>query len=261
MLKLALTKLGLKRLERTAVKVARCVLRGRRRWQHLLCYPTLVALIFLCLAASSKAEEKKELLAEHVAEADRDRLKGLTEKSREIVMSAIAEKYRELLMLRQQRDGVIENKNLTGSGGLGHNYRDLVLLKVFISSSMSPELLKTYVRQAKRYGGVLVFNGLPDNSWVKLNKTVTEIVGNEEGVGIQIDPEEFDRFNIKTVPAFVLFKEDNRVTYTSKEAEENKVIYDKVTGNIGIETALRLFAEKGELSLEAQAKLENTGND
>ena len=221
----------------------------------------LVALIFLCLAASSKAEEKKELLAEHVAEADRDRLKGLIEKSREIVMSAIAEKYRELLMLRQQRDGVIENKNLTGSGGLGHNYRDLVLLKVFISSSMSPELLKTYVRQAKRYGGVLVFNGLPDNSWVKLNKTVTEIVGNEEGVGIQIDPEEFDRFNIKTVPAFVLFKEDNRVTYTSKEAEENKVIYDKVTGNIGIETALRLFAEKGELSLEAEAKLENTGND
>ena len=221
----------------------------------------LVALIFLCLAASSKAEEKKELLAEHVAEADRDRLKGLIEKSREIVMSAIAEKYRELLMLRQQRDGVIENKNLTGSGGLGHNYRDLVLLKVFISSSMSPELLKTYVRQAKRYGGVLVFNGLPDNSWVKLNKTVTEIVGNEEGVGIQIDPEEFDRFNIKTVPAFVLFKEDNRVTYTSKEAEENKVIYDKVTGNIGIEAALRLFAEKGELSLEAQPKLENTRDE
>lgn len=221
----------------------------------------LVALIFLCLAASSKAEERMELLAEHVVEADRDRLKGLIEKSREIVMSTIAKKYRELLMLRQQRDGVIENKNLTGSGGPGRDYRDSVLLKVFISSSMGLELLKTYVRQAKRYGGVLVFNGLPDNSWVKLNKTVTEIVGDEEGVGIQIDPEEFDRFNIKTIPAFVLFKEDNRVTYTSKEAEEDKVIYDKVTGNIGIETALRLFAEKGELSLEAQAKLENTGNE
>ena len=221
----------------------------------------LAVLILVFLAASSKAEERMELLAEHVAEADRDLLKGLIEKSREIVMGTIAEKYRELLMLRQQRDGVIENKNLTGSGGPGRNYRDSVLLKVFISSSMSPELLKTYVRQARRYGGVLVFNGLPDNSWVKLNKTVTEIVGNEEGVGIQIDPEEFDRFNIKTVPAFVLLKEDNRVTYTSKEAEEDKVIYDKVTGNIGIEAALRLFAEKGELSLEAEAKLENTGND
>ena len=221
----------------------------------------LAVLILVFLAASSKAEERMELLAEEVAEADRDRFKGLIEKSREIVMGTIAEKYRELLMLRQQRDGVIENKNLTGSGGPGRNYRDSVLLKVFISSSMSPELLKTYVRQARRYGGVLVFNGLPDNSWVKLNKTVTEIVGNEEGVGIQIDPEEFDRFNIKTVPAFVLLKEDNRVTYTSKEAEEDKVIYDKVTGNIGIEAALRLFAEKGELSLEAEAKLEKTGND
>jgi type-F conjugative transfer system pilin assembly protein TrbC len=126
---------------------------------------------------------------------------------------------------------------------------------------MGPELLKTYVRQARRYGGVLVFNGLPDNSWVKLNKTVTEIVGNEEGVGIQIDPEEFDRFKIKTVPAFVLIKEADLITGTSEEPAEDKVIYDKVTGNIGIETALRLFAEKGELGLEAQAKLENAGNE
>ena len=124
----------------------------------------LAALILMFLMANSNVEAGKGLLAEHVAEADRDRLKGLIEKSREIVMSTIAEKYRELLMLRQQRDGVIENKNLTGSGGPGRDYRDSILLKVFISSSMSPEILKTYVRQAKRYGGVLVFNGLPGNS-------------------------------------------------------------------------------------------------
>jgi type-F conjugative transfer system pilin assembly protein TrbC len=221
----------------------------------------LAVLILVFLAASSKAEERMELLAEHVAEADRDRLKGLIEKSQEIVMSTIAEKYRELLMLRQQRDGVIENKNLTGSGGLGRNYRDSVLLKVFISSSMGPELLKTYVRQARRYGAVLVFNGLPGNSWVKLNNMIMEIVEDQEEVGIQIDPEEFDRFNIKTVPAFVLIKEADLITDTSEEPAKDKVIYDKVTGNIGIESALRLFAEKGELGLEAQAKLENAGND
>jgi type-F conjugative transfer system pilin assembly protein TrbC len=221
----------------------------------------LAVLILVFLAASSKAEERMELLAEHVAEADRDRLKGLIEKSQEIVMSTIAEKYRELLMLRQQRDGVIENKNLTGSGGLGRNYRDSVLLKVFISSSMGPELLKTYVRQARRYGAVLVFNGLPGNSWVKLNNMIMEIVEDQEEVGIQIDPEEFDRFNIKTVPAFVLIKEADLITDTSEEPAKDKVIYDKVTGNIGMESALRLFAEKGELGLEAQAKLENAGND
>ena len=221
----------------------------------------LAALISLFLAVSSKAEVGEGLLAEHVAEADRDRLKGLIEKSREIVMSTIAEKYRELLMLRQQRDGVIENKDLTGSGGLGRNYRDSVTLKVFVSSSMSTELLKTYVKEAKRYGAVLVFNGLPGNSWVKLNNMIMEIVEDQEGVGIQIDPEEFDRFNIKTVPAFVLIKEAEWITGTSKQMAEDRVIYDKVTGNIGTEAALRLFAEQGELGAMARAKAENGGND
>jgi len=221
----------------------------------------VTVLIFIFSLVNTNAEAGEELLAEKVAVADREGFKGLIEKSREIVMGTIAEKYRELLMLRQQQDGLTEHNSLRGLDEQGRNYRDSVLLKVFISSSMGPELLKTYVRQARRYGGVLVFNGLPDNSWVKLNKTVTEIVGNEEGVGIQIDPEEFDRFTIKTVPAFVLIKEADLITGTSEEPAEDKVIYDKVTGNIGIETALRLFAEKGELGLEAQAKLENAGND
>ena len=64
----------------------------------------LAALIPMFLMANSNAETGEGLLAEHVAEADRDRLKGLIEESREIVMSTIAKKYRELLMLRQQRD-------------------------------------------------------------------------------------------------------------------------------------------------------------
>ena len=221
----------------------------------------VTVLIFIFSLVNTNAEAGEELLAEKVAVADREGFKGIIDKSREIVMNAIAEKYKELLMLRQQQDGLTEHNSLTDLDELGSKYRDSVTLKVFVSSSMGTELLKTYAKEARRYGGVLVFNGLPDNSWVKLNKTVTEIVGNEEGVGIQIDPEEFDRFNIKTVPAFVLIKEADLITGTSEEPAEDKVIYDKVTGNIGIETALRLFAEKGELGLEAQAKLENTGND
>lgn len=222
----------------------------------------VMALIILFLAASSRAEKKVELLAKKVAGADREGFKGIMEKSREIIMSAIAEKYRELLMLRgQQQDGLTEHNSLRGLDEQGRNYRDSSILKVFVSSSMGTELLKTYAKEARRYGGVLVFKGLPDNSWVKLNKTVMEIVGNEEGVGIQIDPEEFDRFNIKTIPAFVLIKEADWITGTSEEMAEDRVTYDKVTGNIGIETALRLFAEQGELGAMARAKAENAGND
>lgn len=222
----------------------------------------LAVLIPMFLAVNSSAEEGKELLAGAPAEAERNTLKSIVEQSQEIVMRAIAEKYRELLTLRGERQkGLADDNNLTEIDKLRRSYRDSSILKVFVSSSMGTELLKTYAKEARRYGGVLVFNGLPDNSWVKLNKTVTEIVGNEEGVGIQIDPEEFDRFNIKTVPAFVLIKEADLITGTSEEPAEDKVIYDKVTGNIGIETALRLFAEKGELSLEAQTKLENTRDE
>jgi type-F conjugative transfer system pilin assembly protein TrbC len=221
----------------------------------------LVALIPMFLMASSRAEEVGELLTEGAAEADRNVLKNIVEQSQEIVMSAIAEKYRELLMLRQQQDGLAEHNSLTDLDELGRKYRDSVTLKVFVSSSMSTELLKTYVKGARRYGGVLVFNGLPGNSWVKLNNMIMEIVEDQEGVGIQIDPEEFDRFNIKTVPAFVLIKEIDWITGTSEEMAEDKVIYDKVTGNIGTEAALRLFAEQGELGAMARVKAENAGND
>jgi type-F conjugative transfer system pilin assembly protein TrbC len=222
----------------------------------------VAVVIFILFLVNTNAEAGEELLAEKVAEADRERLKGLIKESREIVMSTIAEKYRELLMLRgQQQDGLAEHNSLTDLDELGSKYRDSVTLKVFVSSSMGKELLKTYVKKARRYGGVLVFNGLPDNSWVKLNNMIMEIVEDQEGVGIQIDPEEFDRFNIKTVPAFVLIKEADWITGTSKEMAEDRVIYDKVTGNIGTEAALRLFAEQGELGAMVRAKAEKAGND
>lgn len=221
----------------------------------------VAVVIFILFLVNTNAEAKAELLVEYVAEKDKNYFKDIAHESQAIVMGTIAEKYRELLMLRQQQDGLAEHNSLTDLNEQGRNYRDSSTLKVFVSSSMSTELLKTYVKEAKRYGAVLVFNGLPGNSWVKLNKTVMEIVEDQEGVGIQIDPEEFDRFNIKTVPAFVLLKEDNQATYTSKKAEEDRVIYDKVTGNIGTEAALRLFAEQGELGAMARAKAENAGND
>ena len=221
----------------------------------------VAVVIFILFLVNTNAEAKAELLVEHVAEKDKNYFKDIAHESQAIVMSTIAEKYRELLMLRQQQDGLAEHNSLTDLDEQGRNYRDSYTLKVFVSSSMGKELLKTYVKEARSYGGVLVFNGLPDNSWVKLNNMIMEIVEDQEGVGIQIDPEEFDRFNIKTVPAFVLIKEADWITGTSEEMVEDRVIYDKVTGNIGTEAALRLFAEQGELGAMARAKAENAGND
>jgi hypothetical protein len=226
--------------------------------KKLLC--ALIALIFVISVAKAQAEDKQEPLTNTAKEADKEWLKGLLTKSQEIVMSNLTEKYQELLAM-QKKHGVGEDSDFGSSDEIVQDLNDSVSFKVFVSSSMGKVLLKNYVEEAKRYGGILVFNGLPDNSWVSLNKMVMEIIEGNEEVAIQIDPEEFDRFNIKTVPAFVLIKEDDWLINPHSEQAENRVIYDKVTGNIGMDAALRLFAEQGELQSDATLKLENGKND
>jgi conjugal transfer pilus assembly protein TrbC len=122
--------------------------------------------------------------------------------------------------------------------------------RIFVSSSMSKNLLKNYAITAKKYGGVLVFKGLPGNSWRQLSELVTEISGDKpELVAMQIDDEAFVQFNIKEVPSFVLSKEEDMF------AENPEVTFDKVTGSIGIRRALEIFEEKGQLQDIARRKL------
>jgi type-F conjugative transfer system pilin assembly protein TrbC len=219
-----------------------------------------VVLVFVIFVAKTIAEDKQETLTNSVSEEDKEWLKGLLKKSQEIAMSNTLSKYNELLAMQNQQGlGLGENRNLTDLEEESNDFENSVSFKVFVSSSMGKVLLKAYVEEAKRYGGILVFNGLPDNSWVSLNKMVMEIIEDKEEVAMQIDPEEFDRFNIKMVPAFVLVKEGNWLS--DLDHTGNRIVYDKVTGNISIGAALRLFAEQGELQSDAKIKLENGKND
>jgi type-F conjugative transfer system pilin assembly protein TrbC len=76
-----------------------------------------------------------------------------------------------------------------------------------------------------------------------------------EEIAMQIDPESFETFKIKTVPAVVLVKEEGWLFSSNHKMSSNNretILYDKVVGNIGIRAALRLFSEQGELAEEAQ---------
>jgi len=67
-----------------------------------------------------------------------------------------------------------------------------VTFRIFVSNGMSKNLLKSYVKLAKKYNAILVFNGLPNGSWHKLSQLVTEISGDKpELVALQIDDEAF----------------------------------------------------------------------
>jgi len=131
-------------------------------------------------------------------------------------------------------------------------------LYVFVSTSMPKPLLKAYAQEAKKYGGVLVFKGLPNGSFKELAVLVGELnTGSIDAAsdtslpGMQIDDEAFDRFEVSAVPTIIL-----STTSEYQPHQTTQVIYDKITGNVGIKYALEQFSSSGTLAKEATERLD-----
>lgn len=84
---------------------------------------------------------------------------------------------------------------------------DNTKLRIFVSSSMSLNLLRSYYKEAQKYGGHLVFNGLPNGSFKELLKLAQAIVESSDTSGIEIDDEAFKAFKATRVPVIVLSRE------------------------------------------------------
>jgi len=111
-------------------------------------------------------------------------------------------------------------------------------LFVFISFSMDKNQLLEFDKIAKKIGAKLVLRGFKNNSF---KETVNFIQGlSDEGVVIDIDPVSFKKFEINSVPSFVL-----------AGAEK----FDKVAGNVSIIHALNIFKNEGELKDKASLLL------
>ena len=131
-------------------------------------------------------------------------------------------------------------------------------LYVFVSTSMPKPLLKTYASEAKKYGGVLVFKGLPNGSFKELAVLVAELytgsidaANDTSSPGLQIDDEAFDRFEVSAVPTIIL-----STTSEYQPHQTTVIIYDKITGNVGIKYALEQFSSSGTLAKEAKERLD-----
>lgn len=84
-----------------------------------------------------------------------------------------------------------------------------VTFQIFVSHSMSKNLLQAYAKATKKCEAVLVFNGLPAGSWQELSRLLTEISGDDpELVAMQIDDQAFVQYGIMLVPSFVLSREE-----------------------------------------------------
>lgn len=153
------------------------------------------------------------------------------------------------------------NELLTQNKIYGEGYSDIrgkarrSDLFVFVSISMPLTTLREYAKEAVKYNAVLVFKGLAKEGvegWKELAKTVEDIDIGKEDVGVQIDEEAFEEFEVRAVPTIVLRKGDFCLKNMSC-----KTTFDKVSGNIGIKAALEQFANEGEMQIRAQELIDD----
>ena len=152
---------------------------------------------------------------------DIDFAKDLRKRTLQMNMRELKEKYYDL----QDMLGDIKSdaNSAYDTGEIDSN----ISLKIFVSSSMSQNLLKSYARSAKKYNATLVFRGLPQGSWKKLSDLVYEISeGEDQNIAMQIDDEAFSSYGVNAVPAIILAKEENALS------ENPRITFDKITGDI-----------------------------
>jgi len=126
-------------------------------------------------------------------------------------------------------------------------------LMVFISLSMPENSLRQLAIQIRQAGGVFVLRGMYESSLQKTINAIYEL--NKQGVSAIIHPEFFRKYDVRTVPTFVL---EDKEGGTCKFGNCTRV-FDKLTGNVSLKYALEQFANDGSNSKVALRFLERIG--
>jgi type-F conjugative transfer system pilin assembly protein TrbC len=117
---------------------------------------------------------------------------------------------------------------------------------VFVSFSMPEESIKRYLSQASRINGgktiKLSIRGLDEsNSLIKTQQRISKLMKGK-GAEVDIDPGAFDRFNVQSVPALVLYKDDPmaeaKCAVEGKTPADSESDYLMVYGDVSIDYAI-----------------------
>ncbi len=217
--------------------------------QKKLLFPLVLLLLF---GSNAMASEQFEFNKSDLEFANR-----ISQIARQSSMSAIKEKWEELLAMREGHKTNQDQLNRSDTG-LDYIRQSTKLVKVFVSSSMPKELLKNYLEQAKKYNATLVFRGLPEGSWRRLSELVYELTdGRDEGALIQLDDMAFSQYNVTSVPTFVLVNEKD--VFEASGMADDEAEFDKVSGNIGIRRALEMMGSQGDNQDIAAMRLSSIG--
>lgn len=110
-------------------------------------------------------------------------------------------------------------------------------LFVFVSLSMPRPTLQRLIDQASRARASVILRGFANGS---LRETVAQVQGliGERRVGIQIDPQAFDRFEIARVPSFVLVRDGTRPASCASGTCAPPESFLRTTGDVSLDYAL-----------------------
>lgn len=109
---------------------------------------------------------------------------------------------------------------------------------IFVSFGMPTAALDRLAAQAERLGAILVLRGLVNGSIVDTAARIRTLIGTRK-VGVQIDPQAFDRFGIAQTPSFVLVESDDVTGRCARESCSQNLRFAKVAGDVSLAYALR----------------------
>ena len=123
-------------------------------------------------------------------------------------------------------------------------------LLVFISLTMPPPTLARLVDQASRARAPLILRGLSNGSLTETVSKVQRLIGSR-AVGVQIDPQAYDRYGIGSVPAFVLTSgkplQRDCAAGTCGKSDD----FVKAAGDVSLDHALRQLGRASTTSARA----------
>jgi type-F conjugative transfer system pilin assembly protein TrbC len=184
---------------------------------------------------------------EQVSEEDRKWAEDLTSSSIDMMWQNLKSKFESQEQL-EIKAGVESNREEAKE-------RQFAGFYIFVSTSMPKPLLKSYLQEANKYGGVLVLKGLPQGSFKELTKFIIDLTANNSNLqdiaaNIQIDDEAYEKFKIVSVPTIVLSFDPE---YHPNQSATFK--FDKMIGNVGVKYSLEEFSKSGELAMQASRYL------
>lgn len=112
---------------------------------------------------------------------------------------------------------------------------------VFLSFSAPDETWKSYSQDLEKINGTFLLRGVPGNSFKTFSEKVKDLRQKGVHASIAIDSEAFENYNVDSIPTILL---------------HNGEVHDRITGNIPINVALKMFIESGELEEKARVYLD-----